>query len=125
MAAKLTEGKGRAPGSARPPSKTRGSLRPLQGRASSAPGEGRATSRGCFPGRDQSLADATGEIYGAAAFYRYFATLDLPAKVVTDDATSRIEVRRKPLGVVGCIIPWNFPMILMAFKVAASWPAIR
>jgi acyl-CoA reductase-like NAD-dependent aldehyde dehydrogenase len=66
------------------------------------------------------LADATGEIYGAAAFYRYFATLDLPARVVTDDATSRIEVRRKPLGVVGCIVPWNFPMILMAFKVPAA-----
>ncbi len=66
------------------------------------------------------LADATGEIYGAAAFFRYFSSLDLPAKVVTDDATSRIEVRRKPLGVVGCIIPWNFPMILMAFKVPAA-----
>lgn len=66
------------------------------------------------------LPDATGEIYGAAAFYRYFGSLDLPARVVTDDATSRIEVRRKPLGVVGCIIPWNFPMILMAFKLPAA-----
>ena len=66
------------------------------------------------------LADATGEVFGASAFFRYFASLDLPDKVVTDDATSRIEVRRKPLGVVGCIVPWNFPMILMAFKVPAA-----
>ena len=66
------------------------------------------------------LADATGEVFGASAFFRYFASLDLPAKVVTDDATSRIEVRRKPLGVVGCIVPWNFPIILMAFKVPAA-----
>jgi acyl-CoA reductase-like NAD-dependent aldehyde dehydrogenase len=66
------------------------------------------------------LGDATGEILGASAFYRYFASLDLPARVVTDDANGRIEVRRKPLGVVGCIIPWNFPMILMAFKVPAA-----
>jgi len=66
------------------------------------------------------LADATGEVFGASAFFRYFASLDLPAKVVTDDATSRVEVRRKPLGVVGCIVPWNFPMILMAFKVPAA-----
>jgi acyl-CoA reductase-like NAD-dependent aldehyde dehydrogenase len=66
------------------------------------------------------LGDATGEILGASAFYRYFAILDLPARVVTDDANGRIEVRRKPLGVVGCIIPWNFPMILMAFKVPAA-----
>ncbi|HEX7946699.1 MAG TPA: aldehyde dehydrogenase family protein [Phenylobacterium sp.] len=66
------------------------------------------------------LGDATGEVFGASAFFRYFATLDLPARVVSDDATSRVEVRRKPLGVVGCIVPWNFPMILMAFKVPAA-----
>jgi acyl-CoA reductase-like NAD-dependent aldehyde dehydrogenase len=66
------------------------------------------------------LQDAMGEIFGASAFFRYFASLDLPAKVVSDDASGRVEVRRKPLGVVGCIIPWNFPMILMAFKVPAA-----
>mgnify|MGYP001455805864 CR=1 FL=1 len=66
------------------------------------------------------LADATGEVFGASAFFRYFASLDLPAKVVQDDASGRIEVRRKPLGVVGAIVPWNFPMILMAFKVPAA-----
>jgi len=66
------------------------------------------------------LADATGEVFGASAFFRYFASLDLPAKVITDDASGRIEVRRKPLGVVGCIVPWNFPIILMAFKVPAA-----
>ena len=66
------------------------------------------------------LQDATGEVFGASAFFRYFASLNLDARVVADDATSRIEVRRKPLGVVGCIIPWNFPMILMAFKVPAA-----
>lgn len=66
------------------------------------------------------LQDAMGEIFGASAFFRYFASLNLDAKVVQDDAAGRIEVRRKPLGVVGCIIPWNFPMILMAFKVPAA-----
>lgn len=66
------------------------------------------------------LGDATGEMYGAAAFFRYFASLDLPAKVVSNDDKSRVEVRRKPLGVVGCIVPWNFPVMLMAFKVPAA-----
>jgi acyl-CoA reductase-like NAD-dependent aldehyde dehydrogenase len=66
------------------------------------------------------LGDATGEVFGAAAFFRYFSTLDLPASVVSNDAASRVEVRRRPLGVVGCIVPWNFPVILMAFKVPAA-----
>ncbi|HEX7036820.1 MAG TPA: aldehyde dehydrogenase family protein [Pseudomonadales bacterium] len=62
------------------------------------------------------LADATGEIYGTAAFFRYFTTLDLPVQVLDDSAGRRVEAHRKPLGVVGAIVPWNFPMILMAFK---------
>ena len=29
-------------------------------------------------------------------------------------------MHRRPLGVIGAIVPWNFPMILMAFKVPAA-----
>jgi len=63
------------------------------------------------------LGDATAEIYGTAAFFKYFTMLDLPVKVIEDSEAKRVEAHRKPLGVVGAIIPWNFPMILMAFKV--------
>jgi acyl-CoA reductase-like NAD-dependent aldehyde dehydrogenase len=62
------------------------------------------------------LADATGEVYGTAAFFRYFTNLDLPVKILDDSDGRRVEAHRKPLGVVGAIVPWNFPMILMAFK---------
>ena len=63
------------------------------------------------------LADATGEVFGTAAFFRYFMSLDLPVKVIDDSDGRRVEVHRRPLGVVGAIVPWNFPLILMAFKV--------
>ncbi|WP_332772241.1 aldehyde dehydrogenase family protein [Phenylobacterium sp.] len=63
---------------------------------------------------------ATGEVYGAAAFFRYFSTLDLPIKVLDDGPGRKVELRRRALGVVGAIVPWNFPMILMAFKVPAA-----
>jgi acyl-CoA reductase-like NAD-dependent aldehyde dehydrogenase len=66
------------------------------------------------------IADATGEIYGAAAFFRYFTMLDLPVKVLDDSEARKVEVHRRPLGVVGAIVPWNFPIILMAFKVPAA-----
>jgi len=62
------------------------------------------------------IGDATGEIYGAAAFFKYFTMLDLPVKVIDDSANQRVEAHRKPLGVIGAITPWNFPMILLAFK---------
>jgi acyl-CoA reductase-like NAD-dependent aldehyde dehydrogenase len=66
------------------------------------------------------LADAMGEIFGAAAFFRYFASLDLPEKIIEDSDARKVISRRRPLGVVGCIVPWNFPIILMAFKVPAA-----
>ncbi len=66
------------------------------------------------------LGDATGEIYGAAAFFRYFTAVDLPVKVLDDSDSRKAEVHRRPLGVVGAIVPWNFPIILMAFKVPAA-----
>lgn len=66
------------------------------------------------------LADSNFEIGAAAAFFHYFASLDLPDRVVNDDAATRVVVRRKPLGVVGCVLPWNFPIALLAFKVPAA-----
>ena len=66
------------------------------------------------------VGDATGEAFGASAFFRYFTMLDLPVKVLDDSESRKVEVRRRPLGVVGAIVPWNFPLILMAFKVPAA-----
>jgi len=63
------------------------------------------------------IGDATGEVHGAAAFFRYFTSLDLPARVLQESDGARIEAHRRPLGVIGAIIPWNFPLILMAFKI--------
>jgi acyl-CoA reductase-like NAD-dependent aldehyde dehydrogenase len=66
------------------------------------------------------LADAMGETFGAAAFFRYFAGLEIPTRVIEDSEARKVELRRRPLGVVGAIVPWNFPLILMAFKVPAA-----
>ncbi|MEW6640659.1 MAG: aldehyde dehydrogenase family protein [Pseudomonadota bacterium] len=63
------------------------------------------------------LAEATAEIIYTCAFIRYLASLDLPVKVIEDSATRRIEQHRRPLGVVGAIIPWNFPVLITAFKI--------
>lgn len=62
------------------------------------------------------LPDATGEVLGMAAFFRYLASLDLPMKVIEDSDGRRVEAHRRPLGVVGCIIPWNYPLLILGFK---------
>lgn len=62
------------------------------------------------------LAEATAEVAYTAAFMRYFATLGPRVDILEDGPTRRVELHRKPLGVVGAIIPWNFPLLLIAFK---------
>ncbi|MBO6659065.1 MAG: aldehyde dehydrogenase family protein, partial [Pseudomonadales bacterium] len=62
------------------------------------------------------LGDAIGEAYGFAAFCRYFCSLDLPVETIDDSEGRKVEAHHMPLGVVGAIVPWNFPLILMAFK---------
>ncbi len=57
------------------------------------------------------------EVGGTAASLRYFASLDLPDKVLRDDADSKIVLQHSPLGVVAAITPWNFPLILLAIKI--------
>ncbi len=69
------------------------------------------------------LAAAMGETFGAAMWFSYYAGLQIAPEVLQDDGEKRIEVVRKPLGVVAAITPWNFPVILLAWKLAPAWLA--
>src|ERR1700693_4309228 len=60
------------------------------------------------------LADATGEVMGMAAFFRYLGSLDLPMRVIEDSGDRRVEAHRRPLGVVGAIIHWNYPLPILS-----------
>ena len=66
------------------------------------------------------LTAATMEVYGAALWFSYFANLDVHPEVLQDDGEKRIQVVRKPLGVVAAITPWNFPVVLLAWKLAPA-----
>ncbi len=66
------------------------------------------------------VAEAQAECMGAGFWLKAFTELDLP-ETVNEDSDERISITRHlPLGVVGAIAPWNFPMILAMFKVAPA-----
>ncbi|MDQ1231533.1 aldehyde dehydrogenase family protein [Sphingomonas sp. SORGH_AS_0879] len=64
--------------------------------------------------------DAFNEVIGAGLWLKGAATLDLPVTVNEDSAERYSETRRVPIGVVGAIAPWNFPMVLAMFKVGPA-----
>jgi len=66
------------------------------------------------------IAESIGEVEATQAFLDHFTTFDLPVEVLQDDDEKRVEVYRKPLGVVACIVPWNFPLLIGAHKVALA-----
>ena len=57
------------------------------------------------------------ELGGSLAWIRYTASLDLPVEVIQDNDEARIEVHRKPVGVVGSITPWNYPLLITCWHV--------
>ena len=63
------------------------------------------------------LAQATGEVVGAVYGLRAFAAAKVESRTLKETASERIIEQRTPLGVVGAIMPWNFPMLLMVMKV--------
>jgi acyl-CoA reductase-like NAD-dependent aldehyde dehydrogenase len=62
------------------------------------------------------------EVGGSIAWTRATAAIELPVEVVQDDDAAYIAVHRKPLGVVGSIPPWNWPLMIAVWHVM---PAIR
>ncbi|MBG6120438.1 MULTISPECIES: aldehyde dehydrogenase family protein [unclassified Sphingobium] len=62
------------------------------------------------------------ELGGAEAWARYTAELTLPVEILSEDETGRVELHRKPLGVVASITPWNYPLMIAIWHIV---PAIR
>ncbi|MGY2488932.1 aldehyde dehydrogenase family protein [Cupriavidus sp. CP313] len=66
------------------------------------------------------LAQARQEVQRGAYWCAEMARLELPVETVSESATEQVRVLRVPLGVVGGIVPWNFPLALAMWKVAPA-----
>ena len=42
------------------------------------------------------------------------------APVIEDSGDRKVEAYRRPLGVVGAIIPWNYPLLILSFKLPSA-----
>ncbi|WP_258803808.1 aldehyde dehydrogenase family protein [Pseudarthrobacter sp. NS4] len=62
------------------------------------------------------------EVGACAAWLRAAATIPLEAETIVDDGQTRAELHYKPIGVVGAIGPWNWPMMITVWQIA---PALR
>ncbi len=62
------------------------------------------------------------EMGGAQAWTRHTASLKLPFEVLQDSPEGRVELHRKPIGVVLSITPWNWPVMIACWHII---PAIR
>jgi gamma-glutamyl-gamma-aminobutyraldehyde dehydrogenase len=65
------------------------------------------------------------DVPGAANTVQFFAeTIDKLDGMVTNTAANALHyILRQPLGVVGCIVPWNYPLMMAAWKLAPALAA--
>ncbi|USI77622.1 aldehyde dehydrogenase family protein [Sphingopyxis sp. USTB-05] len=68
----------------------------------------------------KARAGAEWEIGGSVIWCREIAKQELPLHVVEESDDRTVETRRVPLGVVGGITPWNFPVLLAIWKIAPA-----
>jgi acyl-CoA reductase-like NAD-dependent aldehyde dehydrogenase len=71
----------------------------------------------------KTLAEALGEVTRASQIFRYYATEALrPSGEYQHSLRPEVEVEvtREPVGVVGLVTPWNFPLVIPAWKIAPA-----
>jgi acyl-CoA reductase-like NAD-dependent aldehyde dehydrogenase len=66
------------------------------------------------------LSQAKDEIEVTWLCLRHFAGQEVKSKTIRENEVERIVEQRYPQGVVAAITPWNFPVILLMFKLGAA-----
>lgn len=71
----------------------------------------------------KTLPEAAGEVGRAGQIFKFFAqeTLRLQGERVASVRPGvEVEITREPMGVIGLITPWNFPIAIPAWKIAPA-----
>lgn len=71
----------------------------------------------------KTLAEGVGEVARAGQIFKFFAGEVLRIKgesLASVRPGVEVDIQREPLGVIGVITPWNFPMAIPAWKIAPA-----
>src|SRR5690606_35081399 len=72
------------------------------------------------------LSENAEEMEWVATTFDYYAEMgrNVRGRVIPSNERSQLNmVIKEPYGVVGCIVPWNFPLLLLAWKMAPALAA--
>jgi betaine-aldehyde dehydrogenase len=72
------------------------------------------------------LGENSDEVGWTAAAFDYYAELgrNFGGRVIPSIESTQLSlVLKEPIGVVGCIVPWNYPLLLLAWKLAPALAA--
>ena len=72
------------------------------------------------------LVENSDEVGWTAAAFDYYAEIgrNSAGRVIPPiESTQLALVLKEPIGVVGCIVPWNYPLLLLAWKLAPALAA--
>ncbi|MFI5027321.1 MAG: aldehyde dehydrogenase family protein, partial [Solirubrobacterales bacterium] len=72
------------------------------------------------------MVENSDEVSWTAACFDYYAEIgrDSAGRVIPSIESSQLSlVVKEPLGVIGCIVPWNYPLLLLAWKMAPALAA--
>jgi acyl-CoA reductase-like NAD-dependent aldehyde dehydrogenase len=72
------------------------------------------------------LVENSDEVSWTAAAFDYYAEMgrNFAGRVIPSIESTQLSlVLKEPMGVVGCIVPWNYPLLLLAWKVAPALAA--
>ena len=66
------------------------------------------------------LAKAVSEINAALFFCSGYCDMDLSPEIIRNTENQRVEMRYSPIGAVGAIAAWNYPILLSLWKLAPA-----
>jgi acyl-CoA reductase-like NAD-dependent aldehyde dehydrogenase len=68
----------------------------------------------------KTIADARNEVMFTGLFLQNMKDHDFEPEILLEDDAQRVEIHRRPLGVVAGITAWNFPLLIAVYKLTPA-----